>query len=174
MATHHDKTLRQLAADADRYAGFYFDPAEQARMLTEQDRPVDGAYVVVAQNQFVPLNRTSAAVLRKFVRGTDLDPSEQRDLENYWQTLNASARELTTALEAGKPIPDVHARARKQQTWPAVGMATTEDEMRALMMEQFEEIRQARIAWQAVDSSTYPTRMPNGIYVYVLWFWHGM
>jgi hypothetical protein len=52
-------------------------------------------------------------------------------------------------------------------------VAESESEMRSLLMKQFEAIRRSDVTWRCVDSSTYPTPKPDGIYVLVDWFWHG-
>jgi hypothetical protein len=76
-------------------------------------------------------------------------------------------------FEAGEPTASVKAAAQGKQTWPAVGVAESEADMRSLLMTQFEAIRRRDVAWRCVDSSTYPTPKPNGIYVVIDWFWHG-
>ena len=66
------------------------------------------------------------------------------------------------------------AHAREHETWPALALVGSEQEMRTVMVEQFERMRRARIAWRGVDSSTYDFPMSGGVYVLVVWFWHGI
>jgi hypothetical protein len=177
MAKARGLSLNQLSGEATRYAEFYFDPVEQAGMLEQAGRPVDADYAVLVMNRFVPIEWVpdSAAVVRKFVLGSGnaLDPAEKATLEEYWGELESSVEELSAMFEAGEPTASVKAAARGQQTWPAVGVAESEAEMRSLLMTQFEAIRRSGIHWRCVDSSTYPQPKPDGIYVLIDWFWHG-
>lgn len=174
MARTQGKSLRQLSGEATRYAEWYFDPAEQVRMLQQEGRPVDGDYALLVMNRFVPIDWVpdSATILRRFVRGT-LAPAEMKTVKEYWGKLESTIKELGAMFEAGEPTAHVKAAARDRRTWPAVGVAESETELRSLLMTQFEAIRRGDIAWQCVDSSTYPRPKPDGIYVLVDWFWHG-
>lgn len=178
MSKPRGKTLKQLSGEAARYAEFYFDRANQVRMWEDAGCPVDADYAVLAMNRFIPIDwvPASAAMLRKFVRGgtSGFDESENDALKEYWRELEAVTATLSTAFEAGEPTAAVKATARGQPTWPAVGVADSEVDMRALLMEQFELLRLHRVEWQCVDSSTCPHPKPDGIYVVVDWFWHGM
>ena len=177
MAKARGKSLNQLAGEAARYAGFYFDPVQQAEMLEQAGRPVDADYAVLVMNRFVPIDwvPNSVSVLRRFVRGggNALDPAEMETLKEYWRELDSATKELSAMFEAGEPTASVKAAARGHQTWPAVGVAESEAEMRSLLMTQYEAIRRSDVTWQCVDSSTYPTPKPDGIYVLIEWFWHG-
>lgn len=176
MAKGRSKLLDQLSGEATRYAEFYFDPVEQARMLEQEGRPVDADYAVLVMNRFVPIDWVpdSATVLRKFVRGgNSLDAAEEETLKEYWHELESTVKELSAMFEAGEPTANVKAAARRQQTWPAVGVAESEAEMRSLLMTQYEAMCRSDVAWQRVDSSTYPRLKPDGIYVLIDWFWHG-
>jgi hypothetical protein len=169
--------LHQLAGEAARYAAFYFDPAEQAQMLVDHDRPVDADYAVLVVNRFVPIDWVPGIVpvLRTFTRrgGNALTPEEMATLKDHWRELDASVKALSDVFRAGEPTAAVQAKARADQTWPAVGVAGSEEDLRALLMTQFETLRRADVSWRCVDSSTYPTPKPDGIYVLVDWFWHG-
>jgi hypothetical protein len=172
----HDLTLRQLEQVAARHAKFYFGSEYRTRMLSERAWSADGTYSVLASNQFVPLKTmpASATVLRRFVRGTRLDPSEREVLDAYWDMLGRSVKQLSEGLKAGEPTVCLKEAAQALQTWPAVGVVTSEEEMRGLLMVQFERMRQKRIAWRGVDSSTYPAAARDCTYVLVEWFWHGI
>ena len=74
---------------------------------------------------------------------------------------------------AGKSTSAIREVAREAPTWPAVGVAASDEEMRELLVEQYVVLRQAGVAWRGVDSSTYAFPKPDGIYVLVDWFWHG-
>jgi hypothetical protein len=175
MAKPRGKSLDHLAGEATRYAEFYFDPVEQARMLEEQGRPVCGDYAILVKNRFVPIDRVpdSAAVLRKFVRGNALDAAEMETLTEYWRELESAVEELSAMFERGEPTAIVKAASRGKQTWPAVGVAESKADMRSLLMTQYEAIRRCDVAWRCVDSGTYPMPKPDGIYVLIDWFWHG-
>src|SRR5687767_7200852 len=99
------KSLKQLAGEAVRYAEAYFDPTEQAETLEQVGRPVDGDYVVLVMNRFVPIEwlPDSAAVLRKFVRwsANGLDATGMNVLREYWRELDSAVKTLATAFEAG-------------------------------------------------------------------------
>ena len=177
MANARGKSLDQLASEATRYAECCFDPVQQAEMLEQEGRSVDADYAVLLKNRFVPIDWVpdSTTVLRTFVRGGGdaLDAAEMETLKEYWRELESAVKELSAMFEAGEPTASVKAAARGRQTWPAVGVAESEAEMRSLLMTQFETIRRNDIAWQCVDSSTYPRPKPDGIYVVIDWFWHG-
>jgi hypothetical protein len=176
MPQNDHLTLRQLANEAARYAKFYFEHPGRAPMLADAGHAADAAFVVLARNQFVPLDSIPgcAGMLRKFVRGTPLDQTEDAILRDYWSRLDAAEASLTKMLETDGPAAAAYAQARERETWPAVGLAGSETELRTLMNEQFERMRRARIAWRGVDSSTYNFPMRGGAYVLVVWFWHGM
>ena len=177
MAKAQGKSLKQLAGEATRYAALYFDPIEQVRMLDEAGQPVDGDYAVLVVNRFVPIDWVADCdtMLRRFTRhgGNGLDAAQHEALKDYWRELDAGARHLCDAFEVGEPTQEVAAAARRQPAWPAVGVAASEDDMRELLVRQFETMRHADVLWRCVDSSTYPRPKPNGIYVLVDWFWHG-
>lgn len=176
MPRKHDLTLRQLAGEAARYARFYFDHAERTRMLAQAGQAASAEYVVLAKNQFVPLDSIlgCAAMLRKFVRGarSPLNQAEDAILRDYWSRLDAATGSLAKVLKTDGPSAGAYAQARERETWPAVGLAGSEEELRTLMIEQFERIRRARIAWRGADSSTYVFPMRGGVYVLVIWFRH--
>lgn len=173
MAKKREMTMPHLNAEAARYAQSYFDPAEQARILSEHDQPLDADYVLLMKNRFVPLDAPSADVLRRFVQGETLDALETSTLRKHWRALDASVEQLVSGLEADGLTRAIKDMARRQAVWPAVGVADSEAEMQALLLEQFEQLRQNDVAWRGVDSSTYAFPMHNGIYVLVDWFWHG-
>lgn len=176
MPRNHDLNLRQLSDEGARYAKFYFEHPERAQMLAAAGHATDAAYVVLVRNHFVPIDAIPgcASMLRRFVRGTRLDPAEDALLRDYWSRLDAAQASLTRMLEADGPAAATFAHARERETWPAVALAGSEEEMRTLMVEQFGRMRRARIAWRGVDSSTYDFPMHGGVYVLVVWFWHGM
>lgn len=176
MPEKHERTLRQLGEQAVRYARFYFDPAERARWRATVDTSGDASYAVLLVNRFVPADSmtATASMLRRFVRGTHLYEPETQLLQAYWGALDASKKQLHTSLVAGDPTLAVQATASALPTWPAVGLARSEDEMRSLLVLQFERIRQNRIPWRGADSHTYPIDTRGGIYVLVDWFWHGL
>lgn len=145
-------------------------------MLADAGQAIDAAYVVIVRNQFVPIDVVPdcAAMLRKFVRGTRLDHKEDAVLRDYWSRLDGAQMSLAKLLEANGPTAATYAYARERETWPAVALVGSEEAMRTLMVEQFERMRRVQIAWRGVDSSTYDFPMLGGVYVLVIWFWHGM
>ena len=165
-----------MTDEAARYANFYFEHSERARMLSDAGHAADAGYVVLVRNQFVPIDAVQgcATMLRRFVRGTRLDAAEDALLRDYWSRLDAAQASLTKMLEADGPGAPAFVHARERETWPAVALAESEEAMRTLMVEQFERMRRARIAWRGVDSSTYDFPMRGGVCVLVVWFWHGM
>jgi hypothetical protein len=177
MPKSRGQSLLQLTGEAERYAAFYFDPAEQAQMMLDHDRPVDADYAVLVVNRFVPIDWVPGIepALRTFTRrgGNGLSPEEDGTLKDYWRELEQSTKALAKMFLAGEPTAHVAAKTRADQTWPAVGVAASEEEMRALLMTQFETLRHADVLWQCVDSSSYPTPKPDGLYVLIDWFWHG-
>lgn len=174
MPQPHEATLRQLGDEAARYAQFYFDPKERIRMLSACGRQEGGMWAVLIENQFVPLDGMPeiAPVLRRLGRGTRLDDSEMLLLEEYRSTLSNGVRRLHVELVAGQPAEAVKAIAQSLSSWPAVALVESQDEMRSMLLTQFERMRQKRIAWRA-DSSTYSIPTRNGAYFFIQWFWHG-
>jgi hypothetical protein len=178
MSVKSRPTYRQLVEEAERYAGHYFDPAEIARRVEEAGQCADAAFVVLAQNRFVPLDSISgsAAMLRRFVQGRlDLrDADEWQLLKEYWACLDGARERVSRLLAVEGPGQAVTELARSHGAWPAVGLANSEGEFRSLLLLQFERICQARVPWQGVDSSTNYLPMRSGVCVLVDWFWHGM
>lgn len=177
MPKSSEKPFHQLTSEAERIAKFHFGPAQQKAWLEQECCRVDGEFTVIAMNRFVPIDALpgSAAMLRKFVRGggNGLDTAGTALLKEYWRELELGAKELSAALESGESASTIKGRARTRETWPAVGVIDSESDMRSLLWIQFEAIRQNKIAWRCVDSSTYVRRTPGGVYVLVDWFWHG-
>ncbi|HEV7300114.1 MAG TPA: hypothetical protein VGN72_12165 [Tepidisphaeraceae bacterium] len=171
MPAKHEKTLRQLNVDADRYAKFCFDPQEQRRWRESVGRPDSVSHAVVVANRFVPLDAMpdSVPVLRRYARGRNPDATELQTLKDYWREIDDGLRQLHKLLGDGEPVSVVQATASALRTWPSVGVATSEDELRALLMLQFERMRQKRISWDQADGSTYPLRTRDGMYLLIDW-----
>ena len=175
MPSKHPPTPRHLKEKAARYAKFYFDPVERARILTELGHSSTALYVVLAVNNFTPLPALPgcAAMLRRFVRGMKLNQMETQLLDEYWHYVGSAHGHLLEMLGAGQPIAAVKSAGSRMETWPAVGLAESEQELSSLLVQQFERIRQNRINWVGVDSNTYYHLVPGGACVEVIWFWHG-
>ena len=174
MPQRHEATLRQLGDEAARYAQFYFDPKERTRILSECGRQEGGMWAVLIENQFVPLDGMPAIapVLRRLARGAPLDDSETLSLKEYRSTLSNAVNQLNAELVAGQPTAAVKATAKSLPAWPAVTLVESQEEMRSMLLTQFERMRQKRIAWRS-DNSTYSIPTRNGVYVFVQWFWNG-
>ena len=168
MPGKHEKTLRQLNEEAEGYARFCFDPDEQRRWREGVGKPGSTSYAVVVANRFVPLESVpaSAAVLRRYGRGTNLATAELQTLRQYLDEIDGSLKRLHSALVAGEAIPVVRATGEALPTWPAVGVAESEDALRSLslLMLQFERIRRKRISWNRAEGSTYPIATNDGMY----------
>jgi len=175
MPEKHEKTLRQLNAEAERYAKFCFDPEERRRWQQGVGKPGGTSYAVVAVNRFLPLESMpgSVLVLRRYGRGTSLDAAELQTLKNYWHEIDDGLKELHKLLVDGEPISAVQAAAAALRTWPAVGVAQSEEALRSLLILQFERIRGKRIPWGQADGSTYPTPTRDGMYLLIDWARHG-
>lgn len=169
------KTFRQLTEEAAHYAAFYFNSEERARMMSYAGCSPDAHYVVLARNQFVPLDALpgSAAMLKKYVRGTGLDEQERGLLRDYWSLLDREQLSVAATIENVGPTEAACRLTRESEAWPAIGLAGSEEQLRALLIAQFECIRQARIPWLNVDCNTHTWPMYGGAYTSVLWFWHG-
>ena len=88
MARRSGATLKKLAGAAARYARFYFDPVERARMAAESGAAADGDYAVMLTNSFVPIACVPDCVgmMRRFTRGeSNLDAVGTRAMETYWR-----------------------------------------------------------------------------------------
>ena len=175
MPEKHEKTLRHLNVEAERYAKFCFDPEQQRRWRESVGKPDGASYAVVAANRFLPLDGIpeSAQSLRRYGRGTDPDVTDLRTLQAYWREIDDSLKRLHESLAGGEPIPAVQATAAALPTWPAVGVAASEDVLRSLLLLQFERMRQKRISWNLADGSTYPIATPDGVYLLIDWARHG-
>jgi hypothetical protein len=115
----------------------------------------------------------SVPVLRRYGRGTNLDSIELQVLKDYWHAIDDGLKQIHKLLVDGEPIPVVQATATELSTWPAVGVAESEDTLRSLLMLQFERIRQKRISWNLADGSTYPMPTRDGMYLLIDWARHG-
>lgn len=175
MPEKHEKTLRRLNVEAERYAKFCFDPEEQRQWRESVGNAQGTSYAVVAVNRFVPLDSVpqTVPVLRRYGRGTNLDAAELQTLKDYWHEIDDGLKQLHKLLVDGEPIPAVQSTATALRTWPAVGVAESEDALRSLLMLQFERIRQKRISWDRADGSTYPTPTRDGMYLMIDWARHG-
>ena len=112
-------------------------------------------------------------MLHRYGRGVHFDASEHQALKEYWEVLDGALQRLHTSLVEGESVSAVEATAAALQSWPAVGVAQSEEAMRSLLMLQFERMRQKRIAWNLADGSTYPTRTRDGMYLLIDWARHG-
>ena len=130
---------------------------------------------MVAVNRFLPLDYVplSAQVLRRYGRGINPDPTDLQTLETYWREIDTSLKRLHDLLAGGEPVPMVRTTAAALPTWPAVGVAESEEALRSLLMLQFERIRQKRISWNRADGSTYPFAAPGGLCLLIDWARHG-
>lgn len=175
MPEKHEKTLRQLNVEAECYAKFCFDPEERRRWQESVGNPKGTQYAVMAVNRFLPLDGMpeSVLVLRRYGRGTTLDTVELQTLKDYWQKIDDGLKRLHKLLVEGEPISDVKAAAAALRTWPAVGVAESEDALRSLLMLQFERMRQKRISWDQADGSTHSTATRDGMYLLIDWARHG-
>jgi len=93
-------------------------------------------------------------------------------MKAFWAEVDSIQNELSTAFKSGSATPEVALAAQHAATWPAIGVAASEEEMRSILLAQFQVISRNGIQWQGVDSSTHTWRKPNGIYVSVEWFYH--
>jgi hypothetical protein len=175
MPEKHEKTLRQLNVEAERYAKFCFDPQERRKWQESVGNPNGASYAVLAVNRFLPLDSLpeSVLILRRYSRGTNLDAADLQTLRDYWHAIDDGLKRLHKLLVEGEPVPAVKANAATLRTWPAVGLAESEDALRSLLMLQFERIRQKRISWDRADGSTYPTPTRDGMYLLIDWARHG-
>jgi hypothetical protein len=175
MPEKHEKTLRQMIVQAERYAKFCFDPEERRRWRESIGKPGGSSYAVVAANRFVPLDciPESVLVLRRYGRGTNPDATQLQTLKDHSHKIDESLKRLHKLLVAGEPILTVQAAAAALPTWPAVGVAGSEGALRSLLVLQFERLRQKRISWNQADGSTYPMGTRGGLYLLIDWARHG-
>lgn len=112
-------------------------------------------------------------MLRRYARGTNPDDTESQTLKDSWREIDDGVKRLHKLLVDGESFAAVQAIAAALPTWPAVGVAESEDALQSLLMLQFERIRQDRISWNLADGSTYPTPTHDGMYLLIDWARHG-
>lgn len=130
---------------------------------------------MVVSNRFVPIEIIPAVahVLHRYGRGTNLDAAELQTLEEYWGEIDRAVKRLHELLVDGEAASVVQAIAKTLPTWPALGVAESEESLLSLLTLQFERIRQKRISWTLADGSTYPTPTRDGMYLLIDWARHG-
>jgi hypothetical protein len=112
-------------------------------------------------------------MLRKVVRRSVLDGGEPSLLDSYRAYLARVGADVATVLTNEGASEAACRMTRASDVWPAIGLARSEEELKALLVAQFECIRRARIPWIRVDSSTYTWPMHGGAYSFLQWFWNG-
>jgi hypothetical protein len=164
---------KRFADEASRRAKHLFESSQRAEILARLGHPPESPFIVVVRNQFVPIESLPGCglILRKFTRGTRLDEAGQNLLRTYWAQLDATQKLLAKMLDTDGYTTSTMTWVRKRDTWPAIGVAHSEQHLRALFIEQFERIARAQVAWRWTDSSTYDYPMANGAYLLAVIFW---
>ena len=166
LRQRHDQEAAQCAA-------ICFDPLERVRRLAGAGRAADAPFAVLARNQFVPLPALpeSAGALRLRGGGVALPEPDQLALDEYAATLDLGVDAAIVALRAGERHEEVKQVCRKGASWPAVGLAESETELRTLLALQFAEMRKSGIAWRGVESGVYSVPTPEGMFMVIDFYW---
>jgi hypothetical protein len=175
MPKPHGPTFKQLSINAAHTAEFYFSLSERSRMLSEAGCRPDGEYIVLVGNQYTLIETLSGcvAMLRNFVKGLRLDDPEAKLLREYWSQLDSTQTRVSEILEREGICSAAYEVPIHHKTCPAIGLASSEAELRLLLTQQFNQIQKNKIQWVGVDSSTHTFPMWRGAYAFVTWFWHG-
>ena len=164
---------RRQDDEAAQCAALCFDPAERERRLAAVGRAPDDRFAVLARNQLVPLTAVpgSGVALCRRAEGDALDEGEQRALNEHAHELDLAVDAATGELRGGGSHEQVKAACRTRASWPAVGLAESEEELRQLLSLQFERMRADGVAWRGMGGGIFSVPTPGGMVLLIDFYW---